>query len=62
MLNGLDHQNLAGKERAKVDLETCENQNYTGKKLPKKREMWLVYAILILVVGFIVSSILKLFF
>ena len=62
MLNGLDHQNLAGKERAKVDLETRENQNYTGKKLPKKREMWLVYAILILVVGFIVSSILKLFF
>ena len=62
MLNGLDHQNLAGKERAKVDLETRENQNYTGKKLPKKREMWLVYAILIFVIGFIISSILKLFF
>lgn len=55
MLSGLDHQNLAAKEKAKVDLEVREKQNYTNKKMPKKHEMWWIYGILIFVVLMIIS-------
>ena len=55
---GLDSNSLAEKEKAQVDLKTREGQDYTkGGKLPNKKEMWIVYAILIFVALFILSAI-----
>ena len=56
MKSGLDNQNMAAKEAAKVNLEQRERTNYEGKKLPKKREMWLVYGILIIIALFMISA------
>lgn len=54
---GLDSNSLAEKEKVQVDLKTREGQDYTkGGKLPNKKEMWIVYAILILVLLFMISA------
>ena len=56
MKSGLDNQNMVAKEAAKVNLEQRERTNYEDKKSPKKREMWLVYGILIIIVLFMISA------